>query len=150
MIKPDGWRYEAEFLSATEEGALLSALGHLPFEAARYREWTARHRVVAYGGRYDFTHHVLDPAAPIPDFLLSLRQRVAQWCSIPAEQFMHAMVAEYANDTPLGWHRDVPEFENIVGVSLLGHARMRFRPYPPPKDKGPYSRFNCHPDPSMR
>ncbi len=31
----------------------------------------------------------------------------------------------------LGWHRDVPEFELIAGVSLAGHCRMRFRPYPP-------------------
>jgi len=32
--------------------------------------------------------------------------------------------------TPLGWHRDVPDFESIVGISLLGTAMMKFRPYP--------------------
>jgi alkylated DNA repair dioxygenase AlkB len=41
------------------------------------------------------------------------------------------MIAEYLPGTPLGWHRDVPQFEQIIGVSLLGHARLRFRPYPP-------------------
>jgi alkylated DNA repair dioxygenase AlkB len=41
------------------------------------------------------------------------------------------MVAEYPPATPLGWHRDVPDFELIMGVSLLGHARLRFRPWPP-------------------
>ena len=32
---------------------------------------------------------------------------------------------------PLGWHRDVPDFETVVGISLAGTARMRFRRYPP-------------------
>jgi len=41
------------------------------------------------------------------------------------------MIAQYPPASPLGWHRDVPEFEDVMGVSLLGHARLRFRPYPP-------------------
>jgi alkylated DNA repair dioxygenase AlkB len=41
------------------------------------------------------------------------------------------LVAEYAPGTPLGWHRDVPDFEAIAGVSLGSEAVLRFRPYPP-------------------
>lgn len=132
-VNPDGWRYETDFLSAAEEAALLEQLGALPFEAARYKEWSARRRIVAYGGRYDFSHQRLEPAAPLPDYLLPLRDRVGHWSGIPAAELTHAMVAEYQVDAPLGWHRDVPEFEAVLGVSLLGHARMRFRPYPPSK-----------------
>jgi alkylated DNA repair dioxygenase AlkB len=40
------------------------------------------------------------------------------------------LIAEYRPGTPLGWHRDVPDYEQIVGISLAGHARLRFRPYP--------------------
>ena len=40
-------------------------------------------------------------------------------------------MAEYAPGTPLGWHRDVPDFETIAGVSLGNEAVLRFRPYPP-------------------
>ena len=36
----------------------------------------------------------------------------------------------YRPGTPLRWHRDVPDFESIVGVSLLGTATMKFRPGP--------------------
>jgi alkylated DNA repair dioxygenase AlkB len=56
---------------------------------------------------------------------------VAAWSGIAAEQFGHALVAEYQPGTALGWHRDVPDFESIVGVSLAGAGRMRLRPYPP-------------------
>ncbi len=45
-------------------------------------------------------------------------------------ELVHALVAEYAPGTPLGWHRDVPDFETIVGVSLGGRATLKFRPYP--------------------
>jgi alkylated DNA repair dioxygenase AlkB len=50
----------------------------------------------------------------------------------------HTLVAEYREGTPLGWHRDVPDFEEVVGVSLLNPALLRFRPYPPlePKKAG--------------
>ena len=46
----------------------------------------------------------------------------------PPAQFTQALVAEYQPGTPLGWHRDVPDFEDIVGVSLLNDAVMRLRP----------------------
>lgn len=128
---PRGWRYESDFLAAPEERALLEALGALPFEHARYKEWTARRRLISYGGRYDFGRSVLEAAAPVPPFLLPLRQRAGQWAELEVEALAYASIAEYAAGTQLGWHRDVPQFEAVVGISLLGHARMRFRPYPP-------------------
>jgi alkylated DNA repair dioxygenase AlkB len=127
---PDGFVYAADFLSHTEEAALLLAFRKLPFEEARYKEWTARRRVVSYGGRYDFGANELEPAPSIPGFLDDLRGRIAEWSGMSAERFTHAAVAEYRPGTPLGWHRDVPQFEIVVGVSLAGKARMRFRHYP--------------------
>jgi alkylated DNA repair dioxygenase AlkB len=86
---------------------------------------------VSFGGRYDFSSHQLSEAPPIPEFLLPLRDRMARFADLAPESVQHAMVAEYQPATPLGWHRDVPDFEVIMGVSLLGHARLRFRPWPP-------------------
>jgi alkylated DNA repair dioxygenase AlkB len=51
----------------------------------------------------------------------------------PVLAFTQALVTEYRPGTELGWHRDVPNFEVIVGVSLAGSCRMRLRPYPPVK-----------------
>jgi alkylated DNA repair dioxygenase AlkB len=130
---PEGFAYEREFLTMREEAELLGAVQALPLQEAQYREWTARRRIASFGGRYDFTHHELLPAPDIPSFLWPLREKVAAWSGIPAAEFGHAMVSEYQPGTPLGWHRDVPEFEAIVGVSLAGAARMRLRRYPPAK-----------------
>ncbi len=128
---PAGLRYAAEFLAAAEEQQLLAWIATLPLQPAQYKEWRARRRVVSFGGRYDFSRNELEEAPPIPAFLHPLRERIARWTGLAAGRFQHAMVAEYAPATPLGWHRDVPQFEDIVGVSLLGHARLRFRPWPP-------------------
>ena len=128
---PAGFSYAAEFLSRAQEAELLELIRDLPFEAAQYKEWRARRRIVSFGGRYDYSHNELGAAPPIPDFLHPLRAQLARWAGIPEERMQHAAVAEYRPATPLGWHRDVPEFEDVLGVSLLGHARMRFRPWPP-------------------
>jgi alkylated DNA repair dioxygenase AlkB len=128
---PAGFLYVPEFLSTVEESQLLTVIGELPFEAAQYKEWHARRRIVAFGGRYDFSRHQLTEAPPIPPFLLPLRDRIAALAGVAPATIHHAMVAEYQPLTPLGWHRDVPEFEVVMGVSLRGRARLRFRPWPP-------------------
>jgi alkylated DNA repair dioxygenase AlkB len=128
---PQGLRYETDFLSQDEERALLEIIQALPFHEAEYKEWRAKRRIVSYGGSYDFGRNELKPAPPIPDFLYSLCRRAADWAGITAAAFSQAIIAEYSPETPLGWHRDVPQFEDVIGVSLRGHARMRFRPYPP-------------------
>lgn len=132
---PPGFVYAPEFLTRAEEGELLQLIRALPLHEAQYRQYTARRRIVSYGGRYDFTHHELLPAGPIPDFLYPLRARIAAWSGIAASEFNHALISEYQPGTPLGWHRDVHEFGTIVGVSLAGEARLRLRPYPPTKGR---------------
>jgi hypothetical protein len=67
----------------------------------------------------------------LPELLHPLRDKAAAWAGIAPEDLTHALIAEYRPGTPLGWHRDVPDFEDIVGVSLLGDAVMQFRPYVP-------------------
>jgi len=128
-----GFAYQADFLSTTEESGLLQEIAALPLQAASYKQWTAKRRVISYGGRYDFGLNRLDPAEPIPSFLDPLRRRISDWTRIPESDFRHAMIAEYRPGSQLGWHRDVPDFEAVVGISLGGTARMRFRPYPPRK-----------------
>jgi alkylated DNA repair dioxygenase AlkB len=128
---PEGFVYQAEFLTREEEAELLAIVRELPLEEAQYKQFTAKRRTVHYGGEYDFSRNQLDEAPPLPPFLMPLREKVARWVGIPAEEFVHGLVTEYSPGTPLGWHRDVPNFEVIVGVSLGGHARMRLRPYRP-------------------
>jgi alkylated DNA repair dioxygenase AlkB len=128
---PDGFVYAPDFLTPARERELLEQIRALEFRAAKYKEWHARRRIVAFGGSYDFSSNRLSPAPPIPQFLHALRAEAASWAAVPSTRIEHAMIAEYPPGAPLGWHRDVPQFEEVIGISLLGHARMRFRPWPP-------------------
>lgn len=126
-----GLRYEAGFLGLQEEAALLEVVRALPLHAARYKAYLARRQVVSFGGSYDFDARVLRPGQPLDERLVPLRDRVARWLGVAPGELVQVLVAEYAPGTPLGWHRDVPDFETIAGVSLGGEALLRFRPYPP-------------------
>jgi alkylated DNA repair dioxygenase AlkB len=126
-----GLKYQANFLSLAEELSLLEVIRSIDLKEAQYRQWRANRRTMSFGGKYDFTTHELMTAEPIPVFLLALRARIAVWSGIEAGRFNHAIIAEYRMGTQLGWHRDVPNFEAVVGVSFAGAARLRFRPYPP-------------------
>jgi len=125
-----GLTYQPEFLSKDEAQELIAIIQTLPFHAARYKEFYARRRVVSFGGSFDFDTNELKPARELDARLLPLRDRVAAWHGIRPETLVHALVSEYAPGTPLGWHRDVPNFEKIFGISLGGEATLKFRPYP--------------------
>ena len=128
---PSGLVHCPEFVTADEERELLRGIGTLELREAAYKEYTAKRRVASFGAGYDFDANELTPAPVLASFLLPLREKVAAWAALPAEAFGYALVSEYRPGTQLGWHRDVPQFEVVAGVSLAGTARMRFRPFPP-------------------
>jgi alkylated DNA repair dioxygenase AlkB len=132
---PEGMIYQREFLSVEEEAHWIAVVASLPLKEMNYRGYTARRRVVSFGGKYDFSAQRLAPASPLPAELEPLRAQAAAWLGLPPEAFTQTLVAEYREGTPLGWHRDVPDFEDVVGVSLLGEGVMRFRRYPPREPK---------------
>jgi alkylated DNA repair dioxygenase AlkB len=130
-VLPHGLVYQPAFLTPDEESSLLREIGELPLEEAAYKSYTAKRRVASFGSSYDFDRNELEAAPPFPQFLYPLRDKVARWLAIPAEEFVHGLVSEYRLGTALGWHRDVHQFGVVVGISLASACRIRFRPYPP-------------------
>ncbi len=97
---PQGMAYKPALISPAEEHSLLDWIRALPFREAQYKEWNARRRIVSYGGRYDFNSNALVDADPIPAFLSPLRERIAAFADIPATDFTHALINEYAPALP--------------------------------------------------
>jgi alkylated DNA repair dioxygenase AlkB len=133
---PSGLVHAPGFLSAGEEAALLDGIGALELREAEYKAYTAKRRVASFGAGYDYDANELKPAPAMATFLLPLREKVARWAGLPGDDFGYALVSEYRPGTQLGWHRDVPQFEVVAGVSLAGSARMRLRRYPPKPHAG--------------
>jgi alkylated DNA repair dioxygenase AlkB len=124
---PEGFTYKAEFLSVDEETDLLTYLKNLDFAPFNFHGYQARRRVVQFGWSYDFEILHANTGSPLPNFLLPLRNRAAEFTSISSASIIQATVAEYSPGAPIGWHRDVPQYEIVIGISLLGSCRMRFK-----------------------
>ncbi|MBI4087029.1 alpha-ketoglutarate-dependent dioxygenase AlkB [Candidatus Kaiserbacteria bacterium] len=94
----------------------------------RYGEYHSQRRHFNFGWGYDFENKKFVPGPPLPPFLRMLQLRIGKWLDIPPRRVAEALINEYTPGAPLGWHRDNEAFEHIVGISLAGWARMRFRP----------------------
>ena len=121
---PNGFRYREELLSVAEERDLASEIERVELGSFVMRGVEARRRVAFFGASYG-----REGAPPMPHFLLALRKKVAAWAEISAEDFGMALINEYRPGSPIGWHRDAPQYDIVAGVSLLSPCRMKFRPY---------------------
>src|SRR5206468_904687 len=122
---PEGFRYQPALLAADEETALVDHIRQLPFREFEFHGYTGKRRVVSFGWRYDFSERVLHKVDDMPGFLLPVRERAAEWANLPPGALQHALVTEYAEGAGIGWHRDRPEFDVVVGISLLSPCAFR-------------------------
>jgi alkylated DNA repair dioxygenase AlkB len=124
---PDGFRYQPDLITAAEAASLVRELAALPFEPFDFHGLLARRQVVGFGYRYDYGSRKVRAAAPIPAFLDPLREKIAVFAGHPVEAFQQVLINEYRPGAGIGWHRDKPQFEAVVGVSLLATCTLRFR-----------------------
>jgi hypothetical protein len=129
---PIGFQYRPDFISASDEAGLVTAIGKVTFEDFELRGVVARRRVAFFGESYDRS-----AAASIPAFLLPLRAAVAEWAQVAPDAFAMVLINEYRPGSPIGWHRDAPQYGIVAGVSLLAACRMKFRPYERPSARTP-------------
>ncbi|HYD11701.1 MAG TPA: alpha-ketoglutarate-dependent dioxygenase AlkB [Allosphingosinicella sp.] len=125
--RPEGLRYEADFLTGAEEQALLGEVAALPFRPFEYQGFLGKRETVSFGWAYRFDGSGLAEAAPIPGWLLPVRARAAAFAGLEPAALEQALVIRYGEGAGLGWHRDRPVFDDVLGLSLLSAAPLRFR-----------------------
>jgi len=124
---PPGLSYAEDFLTAAEETALIAAIDPLELAPFRFHGWLGKRLTASFGWRYDFDDASFRPTAPVPDALLALRARAATFACLPEEALVQTLVTRYDAGAGIGWHRDRPVFEHVVGISLGAAATLRFR-----------------------
>jgi alkylated DNA repair dioxygenase AlkB len=128
---PEGLVYKPDFITPEEEELLIAFIGAHGLARASggvAGEYQANRRFAHFGWSYDFKRERIIPGPPLPRFLSRFARRIEKWRGWPRGSVVEALVSEYAPGTALGFHRDNEEFEHIVGISLAGWARMKFRP----------------------
>lgn len=136
---PAGFHYRENFVTEVEEQALLGAIADITFSDFEMRGIVARRRVAFFGQSYDRT-----VAGPLPAFLRPCRASIALWAGVDSEAFTMALINEYRPGTPIGWHRDAPQYDVVAGISLLSMCRMKFRPYHSPAESKASRRAATH------
>ena len=124
---PDGLIYRASFLSTREEASLLARLANLPFKPFEFQGFVGKRETISFGWSYRFDGSGLHEATPMPGWLRPLCERAAAFAGIAPDLLEHALLIRYGEGAGLGWHRDRPVFGDVIGISLLAPAPLRFR-----------------------
>lgn len=124
---PDGFRYQPALLSAAEEAALIAAMEPLGFKPFQFYGYLGHREVISFGWRYDYGDRTLQTAERIPTWLEPLKARAENFAGLEPGALAQVLINRYAPDTTIGWHRDRPAYEKVVGVSLASPAVLRFR-----------------------
>jgi alkylated DNA repair protein (DNA oxidative demethylase) len=114
-------------VTKSEEQALIAAIDGVELSPFRFHGWLGKRLTASYGWRYDFDTASFGPADPIPDWLLPLREKAAEFARLEPDDFVQALLIRYDPGAGIGWHRDRPVFEHVLGISLGAPATMRFR-----------------------
>ncbi len=115
------------FVTPTEEHMLIASIDGAELSPFRFHGWLGKRLTVFYGWRYDFDDASFAPAEAIPDWLLPLRAKAARFACLQPAELVQALLIRYDPGAGIGWHRDRPVFEHVLGVSLGAPATMRFR-----------------------
>jgi alkylated DNA repair dioxygenase AlkB len=124
---PEGFRYQPELLTPTEEEKLLGEIKDLPFKEFEFHGFLGKRRTVAYGWKYSFSDQRLHKSDDMPAFLLTVREKAGDFAEVNPTELQMVLVTEYSAGAGIGWHKDKAVFGDVIGISLLAPCTFRLR-----------------------
>jgi len=122
-----GFAWAPDIVSSDEERALIARIDASPLEPFKFQGWLGKRLTTSFGSRYDFERGRMAPADPIPEWLLPVRDRAAAFAGMAPGNLVQALVIRYDPGAGIGWHRDRPVYDHVVGISLGVPAVLRLR-----------------------
>lgn len=122
-----GLSQRPSLINADEERMLIERIDATDLMPFRFQGWTGKRMTTSFGWSYDFEVGRPKDAPPMPDWLLPIRDRAAQFAGLSSEDLIQALLIRYDPGAGIGWHRDRPIYGHVLGISLGEPATMRFR-----------------------
>jgi DNA oxidative demethylase len=116
-----------EVITPAEERALIACIDQVELSPFRFQGWLGKRLTASYGWRYDFDTGIFGPTDPIPDWLLPLREKAAEFAGLMPDELVQVLVIRYDPGAGIGWHRDKAVFGHVIGISLGAPTTLRFR-----------------------
>src|SRR4051812_14359047 len=126
-MQVEGLRYELELVPPAMERELLDVFEQLDWQPIVIRGQAAKRTARHYGLDYDYESRTPMEGEPVPDWLLPARALAAEFAGFEPEELAEILVQRYPPRSTIGWHRDAPAFDTVIGLSLGGFSRMRFQ-----------------------
>jgi alkylated DNA repair dioxygenase AlkB len=122
-----GLRLVEEAVSEAEERALEAHIDAAPLAPFQFGQWEGKRLTTHYGSGYDFSPQRLAEAPPLPDWLIELRDKLVPKVALDSGAFRAALLIRYDPGAGIGWHRDRPQYEEVLGLSLSAPCVLRLR-----------------------
>jgi alkylated DNA repair dioxygenase AlkB len=135
MLQPDlferplvaGLAFRPDLITREVETELIARIDAIDLTPFRFQGWLGKRVTASFGWSYDFDNASFGPTEPIPDWLLPIRDSAAAFAGLAPQDLVQVLLTRYDPGAGIGWHRDRPVFEHVVGISLGVTATMRFR-----------------------
>jgi alkylated DNA repair dioxygenase AlkB len=122
-----GLKLGDELIGRDEEQALIEHIAAEPLTPFQFHGFEGKRLTRSFGWHYDFATQQLSETEPLPTWLLPVRERCARFAGLAADALEQALLIRYDPGAGIGWHRDRPVFEEVVGLSLGASATLDFR-----------------------
>lgn len=122
-----GLAYCDDVITSAEETDLIARIEAAELTPFQFQQWEGKRLTRSFGWTYDFQTGRFAPGEAMPHWLEDIRDRAARFAGIDSAALEQALVIHYGIGAGIGWHKDRPVFEHVIGVSLGAQATMRFR-----------------------
>jgi alkylated DNA repair dioxygenase AlkB len=116
-----------EAISAAAETELAARIDAAPLAPFQFGQWEGKRLTANYGSAYDYQRARPIPAPPLPAWLIELREQLAPQVGRKPEAFVQGLLIRYDPGAGIGWHRDRPQYGEVIGLSLGAPVTLRLR-----------------------
>jgi len=117
----------SDWIDAETEAWLIAAIDRTALSPFKFQGWLGKRLTSSFGFHYDFERGQFGATDPLPDWLAPIKARAAAFAGLDDALLVQALLIRYDPGAGIGWHRDRPVFEHVVGISLGAPATLRLR-----------------------
>ena len=114
-------------ISAEDAERITAVVDETPLTPFLFGQWEGKRLTANYGSAYDYQRGRPVPAPQMPEWLRGLCNHLARQLGRDPALFTQALVTRYEPGAGIGWHRDRPQYGEVIGLSLGASATMRLR-----------------------
>jgi len=122
-----GLQLADDVITPAEEQVLIACIDAAKLTPFQFGNYQGKRLTRSFGAHYDFGRQRLQETEAVPKWLLPLRQRAAAFAGLQPDDLGHVLLIRYDPGTGIGWHKDRPAFDQVIGVSLGAAADLAFR-----------------------